>query len=582
MSKIHVMETNLANQIAAGEVIERPASVIKELVENSLDAGAKIILIKANNAGRTYIYVEDDGEGMNRDDAKRAFLRHATSKIFDEFDLFRIKTLGFRGEALASIAAISQVKMTTSTGSGVGSEIIISGEKMEVSDSALRKGTVVEVSELFYNTPARLKYLKSDYTEVSAIIDVVSRLALAHTNVSFTLYIDDKLRLTTSGRGNLNETIMNVYGTFTAKHLVAYELQTADFHVQGFLGKAELARSNRYGIITNLNGRSVYMPKVQNAIISGYHDFLPDTRYPFVVLELKIEPGLVDVNVHPSKKEVRFSKEKELTELLVSTIPHHLLDQDLIFDPNPQRYINDGPVAQPYSEQTSLNFTSSQEENLELHLKVSDSNVEDIKLEQIEGAGKRPILSPVAQLNLTYIICEDGEGGFYLVDQHAAAERINYEKFQHALNKSIKVKAPLIPIVLEFSLAEASQLDDDKIAALKAVGITLEPFGSSSFRALEVPLWTEEYDEKIYVSEMIEQVFSSGQIDQQKVRTDAIATMACKASIKANMRLSYHEQKSLVDELFTMNNPYTCPHGRPTVIHFNKYHLEKMFKRTGV
>lgn len=584
MSKIHVMEPNLANQIAAGEVIERPASVIKELIENSLDAHAKTLLIKAKNAGRTYIYVEDDGDGMDRTDARTAFLRHATSKIYDEFDLFKIKTLGFRGEALASISAISRVKMVTSTGEGVGTQISIDAHEMIVNDAPLKKGTMVEVTELFYNTPARLKYLKSDFTETSAIIDTVSRLALAHTDVSFTLFIDDKLRLKTTGRGNLVETIMSVYGVFTAKHIVEYFIETADFSIKGYLGKGELARSNRYGIITNLNGRNVYMPKVQQAIITAYQDFLPPTRYPFVVLDLSIEPGLVDVNVHPSKREIRFSKETEMTDMLIKTIPSFLLDQDLIFDPHPEKYVESPIVARPYSEQTTLDFSSHQQIEDRQIFTLADSGQNDEK-EMENAVVKQPQkhhFHPIGQLNLTYIISEDGEGGFYLVDQHAAAERINYEKFQLVLNQNLKLKRPLIPLVLEYSLAEARELSEEKLEILSHVGIHLEPFGGSSFRVVEVPLWTEEYDEKIYVTSMIEQVMTLGYVDQNQIRTHAIATMACKASIKANMRLSYEEQASLLNELFTCQNPYTCPHGRPTIIQFNRYQLEKMFKRTGV
>ena len=586
MSKIHVMDTTLANQIAAGEVIERPASVVKELVENSLDAHAKVITIRVLQAGRTLISVEDDGDGMDRVDAKTAFLRHATSKIFDEFDLFRIKTLGFRGEALASIAAISHILMTTSDGQGVGTCIEVTGDEMKISDAPLRKGTLIEVSELFYNTPARLKYLKSDYTEVAVIVDVVSRLALAHTDVSFTLMIDDKLRLKTSGRDSLHETIMNIFGVFTAKHLVEYRIATPDFKVHGYLGKGELARSNRYGIITNLNGRNVYMPKVQTAIINSYHDFLPDTRYPFVVLDLEIEPGLVDVNVHPSKREVRFSKENELTDLLLRTIPQSLLDQDLVFDPNPEKYQQVEFVARPFVEQTSLEFNQHEDETQKttptnLFFLDSAEPLEETKVLK-EGLDKKHHITPVAQLNMTYLICEDGEGGFYLIDQHAAAERINYEKFQTELNQHLKVKNPLVPLVLDYSLSEALQLSEDKLQALSEVGIILEPFGQSSFRVVQVPLWTEEYDEKIYVTAMIEQLFESGVINKQQIRTDAIATMACKASIKANMRLTPLEQKILIDTLFKTNNPYTCPHGRPTIIQFNRYQLEKMFKRTGV
>jgi DNA mismatch repair protein MutL len=401
MSKIHVMDTTLANQIAAGEVIERPASVVKELVENSLDAHAKVITIRVLQAGRTLISVEDDGEGMDRVDAKTAFLRHATSKIFDEFDLFRIKTLGFRGEALASIAAISHILMTTSDGQGVGTCIEVTGDEMKISDAPLRKGTLIEVSELFYNTPARLKYLKSDYTEVAVIVDVVSRLALAHTAVSFTLIIDDKLRLKTSGRDSLHETIMNIFGVFTAKHLIEYRIVTPDFKVHGYLGKGELARSNRYGIITNLNGRNVYMPKVQTAIINSYHDFLPDTRYPFVVLDLEIEPGLVDVNVHPSKREVRFSKENELTDLLLRSIPQSLLDQDLVFDPNPEKYQQVEVVARPFVEQTSLEFNQHEDEKqmtapTNLFFLDSAEPLEETKVLK-EDIDKKHHITPVAQ-----------------------------------------------------------------------------------------------------------------------------------------------------------------------------------------
>lgn len=583
MSKIHVMDTQLANQIAAGEVIERPASVVKELVENALDAHAKVITIRANQAGRTYIAVEDDGDGMDRQDAKTAFLRHATSKILDEFDLFKIKTLGFRGEALASIAAISRVDMVTSDGVDVGTHVQIHGDDMKIDDAPLRQGTLIEVFELFYNTPARLKYLKSDYTETSAIVDVVARLALAHSDVAFTLLIDDKPRLKTSGRGQLHETIMNVYGVFTAKNLVEYQIETPDFKVSGYLGKAELSRSNRYGIITNLNGRNVYMPKVQNAIISAYHDFLADTRYPFVVLDFSIEPGLVDVNVHPSKREVRFSKENELNEMLIKTIPSFLLEQSLIFDPQPEKYQQATPVATPYVEQTQLDFQAhtTQEQSDDLQLTFANNLKQNTAQTQIDNTVNQHIRA-VAQLNMTYLVCEDGEGGFYLIDQHAAAERINYETFQKTLNSELKVKAPLVPRVLDYSLAEAANLDSEKLQALAKVGIILEPFGQSSFRLIQVPLWTEEYDEHIYVTTMIEQVMQTGTINQEVVRTDAIATMACKASIKANMRLSLLEQQQLIEQLFACHNPYTCPHGRPTVIRFNQYQLEKMFKRTGV
>ncbi|HAV19593.1 MAG TPA: DNA mismatch repair endonuclease MutL, partial [Firmicutes bacterium] len=312
MGKINLLDSSLSNMIAAGEVIERPSSVIKELVENSIDASATMIEVALYDGGRRNIIVSDNGEGMDRRDAQLALKRHATSKISTEFDLFRIKTLGFRGEALPSIASVSRFHMLTSDGQSVGSEISAFEDEIECHDASSKQGTTITVAELFYNTPARLKYLKSDYIENASSLEVMARLALAHPSIAFSFTIDEKLQFKTTGRGQQLEAILNIYGAMSATNMLPITFVCPDFKISGYLGKPDIAKSNRYYIVTLLNGRSVFMPKVQTAIIEAYRDFLAPVRFPFVVLNFEIEPALVDVNVHPSKREIRFSKEEAL------------------------------------------------------------------------------------------------------------------------------------------------------------------------------------------------------------------------------------------------------------------------------
>ncbi|HMM00401.1 MAG TPA: DNA mismatch repair endonuclease MutL [Bacilli bacterium] len=608
MSKIIVMDNSLANQIAAGEVVERPSSVIKELVENSIDARAKNISVAIENAGRTLIMVEDDGEGMEREDALLSLKRHATSKIHSAFDLFRIKTLGFRGEALPSIASVSKFSLTTSTGAGVGTHILAVEDEMKVEDASLRKGTTIVVEELFYNTPARLKYLKKDYTENASSLEVMQRLALAHPDISFHFAVDGRESFVTTGRGDLLETVMTLYGPFVAKRMLAFNMANNDFSVGGYLGTAELAKSSRYYIITLLNGRNVFMPKVNAAIIDGYHDFIPPSRYPFVILNLKIDPALVDVNVHPSKREVRFSKEDELISDLRQAIPHQLHQANLAYD-----YQNkDQPlIANPLSE-------GGHEITEQLELKLSDPGREDDSvpaaapvfspkreeidrqsdnssvtsmanpaseeppLKEKENAKPRFSFRALAQINLTYIIAEDDEGGFYLVDQHAANERINYEAFRNQMMKEVVMREPLVPYIIDLSSADALRLSEDKLELLKAVGVEIIPFGSHTYKIVSVPVFKEQYDIQTYVQAMIDQLIHDDHLDLAGLRTHAFATMACKASVRANDRLDLQSMQYLLDRLSRCDNPYACPHGRPTIIHFSRYEIEKMFKRTGV
>ncbi len=582
-NKITLLDSELANQIAAGEVIERPASVVKELVENSLDAGATRIDVFLYEAGRKKIIVQDNGSGIPKEQLALAFERHATSKIHSAFDLFRIKTLGFRGEALPSIASISKVNIETAIKGGSGTSATIIEGNFTMSATPTSVGTKITVEELFYNTPARLKYLKLDYTENAVTLDVLTKIALAHPQVSFSLWFDDKLRFKTSGRNDLKETIMNIYGLNHVKNLLPINVSTTDFKVSGFLGNTNLVRANRYGIITNLNGRNVYMPRVQASIIDAYHGFIAPSRFPFVILNFEIEPELVDVNVHPTKKEVRFSKENVLRDLLLQEIPKALRHHDFIPQDTfvkEEKHPTEPQVSESF-EQITFDLPRSELFSEELPISDSLQSEEQVPLYDETSASLLRDVTPIGSLHQTYIICETSDGGFWLVDQHAAHERINYERFQKVLNLKLATRPLLIPELLTFSHSEMASFTAETLALLKDVGLEAEVFGTNTLRVTAVPSYTEDYDEKIYIQDIIEQVLNNRRLNTEMLRTNAIATMACKASIKAKHYLSRMEMSHLISELLKCDNPYSCPHGRPTIIKFTKYELEKMFKRTG-
>ena len=630
MGRIQVLDTKLANMIAAGEVVERPSSVLKELVENSIDAGAKHISVSIVEAGRKKITVEDDGCGMDRDDALLAFKRHATSKISSSFDLFRIKTLGFRGEALPSIASVSKMKVTTSTGSGVGTELNIINEEIEAKDAPLRKVTIIEVEELFYNTPARLKYLKTDYTENANSIEIMSRLALAHPEVAIKFYIDGKCQFQTNGRNDLLEVIANIFGYAVAKSMIPFEFEAVDYQVKGYLGKPDIAKASRYYMITLLNGRNVYMPKVQGAIKDAYNDFIPPSKYPFVVLDFYVDYALVDVNVHPSKREVRFSKEEELRLALLEKIPEALRPKT-IYDEIPVSEVK--KVEKPVIEHVDLFDTIEVEDNTLKAEKVEeikheyvketpkynevvkdfvkDNNINNTIKESHEEIKEEPYVDtfkeqdeeyvtpitkepeqpkrvcpirPLAQLNKTYIIGEDinGDGGFYLVDQHAAMERINFEYFTGLYAKKIITMNPLVPIVINLKPSDVTLFTNQKREILKLIGLEFEPFGYNAFKVVTIPTWIHREDEREYVDDLVDMALHDDKVDEFKLRKHAIATMACKASLKANMNCTMKEANVMLERLFNCENPHNCPHGRPIIVKFTKYELEKLFKRTGV
>ncbi len=609
MAIIKVMDSHLANMIAAGEVIERPSSVIKELVENALDAHAKHIEVKVYDAGRTKIVVKDDGDGMDKEDAVLAFKRHASSKLTSEHQLFKIKTMGFRGEALPSIASVSKVTMTTSTGIGAGTKVLIENENMKVEDFSSRKGTTFTIEELFYNTPVRLKFLKTDVTENANSLEVMQRLALSRPDVAIDFYIDERHVFSTTGRNDLLEVIARIYNNETAKKMMKVEVGDYEFQIEGYIGKPELAKSTRYYMITLLNDRNVYVPKIQKAIIDAYSDFIFNSKYPFVILKIHVEYSLVDVNVHPSKREVRLSNEDKICDAINHMIKDKLLDKlPLTQAPSFQkeeRIIPEEKMVNSLSDSTKesisllldeeddpslkeVNVIRPAKERIEVNTPTIDLNSfdevvkkEEQPVEEETPSFKKPRIEPLCQIHDTYIVCQ-AEDGMYLIDQHAANERINYEKFNKALNAHINIIEPLVPYMINLSPSDILKLNDDKLNILKEIGLEVEHFGSNTLKVSKLPSFIKEYDEGSYIEELIEQVISKDKIDLDALRKHVIATMACKASIKANDKLSLREMNDLIDELFKCTNPTCCPHGRPTIIHFSKYDIEKMFKRSGI
>ncbi len=609
MANIKVMDSHLANMIAAGEVIERPSSVIKELVENSIDAGAKHIEVRVYEAGRKKIVVKDDGIGMDKEDAELAFKRHASSKLKSEHQLFRIKTMGFRGEALPSISSVSKVTMTTSTGVGAGTKVTIENEQMTIEDCPSRKGTIFTIEELFYNTPVRLKFLKTDVTENANSLEVMQRLAMSRCDVAFDFYIDERHVFSTSGRGDLLEVISRIYNNETAKKMMKVSYEDLDFSIEGYIGKPELAKSNRYYMITILNERNVYIPKVQRAIIDAYGDFIFNSKFPFVVLKIKVEHSLVDVNVHPSKREIRLSNEDRITDAINVMIKDTLLDRkplaevpnyvkeetakvaispkieekiSLLFDDEDTK-LSDAVITRP-----SIDYKKEEPKVIQVELPSFDEEVSikeepkvEIKEEIKNVSFKKPLLLPIGQIHNTYIICQ-GEDGMYLIDQHAANERINYEKFDRELNSKINVVEPLIPYMINLSSSDVMKLTEGKLELLNQIGLEVELFGSNTLKVRKMPLFIKELDEGTYIEELLNQVIFKDKVDLSILRKHVISTMACKASIKAHDKLSIREMEDLISTLFECSNPTCCPHGRPTIIHFSKYDIEKMFKRSGI
>jgi len=586
MSKIKIMDEILANKIAAGEVVEKCASVVKELVENSIDAKSTDIKVELKEAGTALIKVTDDGIGMDKEDAVVAFNRHATSKITDEEDLYRINTLGFRGEALASIASVSNVLLKTSQGE-VGTLVNIKGGKViTVENTDARKGTIIEVTELFYNTPARLKHMKSLYTELASITEYMNKIALSNPDIRFTLINNGNTILKTDGSNNLLKTISSIYGMDVTRKMLEINGSDDDYEIIGFISLPEVQRSSRNHMITLVNGRVVRNMDLNRIINDSYHSFKPDNRYPIVVLNIEVDPSLIDVNIHPTKMDIKFSKMEELLILVEKLIKEKLNRQVLIPEVETIIYNDFDEIKEEKDERKTeiveeIKKEKPKYEELTLDLnRVTEEQPTYIK-EEKEQEKRLPEIYPVGLVHGTYIICQNEEG-MYLIDQHAAKERINYELFKEKLNNPTKESiSMLLPETIEFTNNEYIILKEN-FEFLNNMGFVIEEFGINSIVIKSHPIWLTKGFEIEQIKRIIELVINKEKdFDLTKFNDHLSATLACKASIKANTDISLNEMECLINDLRKCSNPFNCPHGRPTIIYYSKYDLEKLFKRSG-
>lgn len=590
MSKIAVMDEVLANKIAAGEVVEKTMNVVKELVENAIDAQSNEISIKLTDSGVKEIVVSDNGIGMDREDAKMAFLRHATSKLKKLDDLFYIESLGFRGEALPSIASVSNVRLKTSDGN-VGTIVTLSGgENMEVTGSDLQNGTIITVSDLFYNTPVRLKYLKNLYVELANIVEYVNKMALAHPDIKFTLTNNDKVLLATDGSGDLLKVIYQIYGVDVSKKMIEVQKENDDYYVSGYISYPEVTKSNRSAITTLVNGRVIRNNDLNKIITECYHTYIPKDKFPIVVLNIDVDPILIDINIHPTKMDIKFSKMDSLKQLITEVVTKKLEELTLIPTAavrdtssinevkeqiNKVRENNDYEEVvkedRPKYEEVRLSFEVNEDSASDSEVSEEEKPVEEIREYRIKEMVPRGIVY------LTYIIAEN-EDGMFIIDQHAAAERINYEKVLNALRKDKVVVDLLVPIKIELTGPEFLIVREN-FDILEKYGFNAEEFGHNTIIIRSHPSWISEDIAEECIRKVVDIVSVKEDFNFDEFVWRMAATMACRMSVKANDYISYADQVWLLNELRKCENPFTCPHGRPTIITYTKYDLEKLFKR---
>ena len=632
MAKIQLLDQKTIDNIAAGEVIERPASVVKELVENAVDAKANAVTVEIKDGGMTLIRVTDNGIGIPKDQVKTAFLRHATSKIRSVEDLLSVSSLGFRGEALSSISAVAQVELVTKTAesfSGVSYKIY-GGEEEAFEDIGAPDGTTFLVKNLFYNTPARRKFLKSATTEAGYVEQMMVHIALSHPEISFKFIHNNKNKIYTSGNGKVKDIIYHIYGRDVAGALIPLEAQNEDVKVTGFVAKPYVSRGNRNYESYFINGRYIKSSIIYKAIEEGYRTFTMKHRYPFVCLDFKIDQELLDVNVHPTKMEIRFRNGREIYELVVDAVRAALLQKDLVQDvlretpkkkelpktkevkkpepfevnrrkeevqkvdqqgqgvqqqiEKPSHPVKKTPTASESSKNTKkptyagLNYNTRKKEFPQYKTDELSSNQMTLREDPVFSVQARPDRKILGQLFKTYWLIEY-EDQLFIMDQHAAHEKVNYERLmKNFKEKEIYSQRLEPPMVVTVSMTEAEALTRYK-DAFAGLGFTIESFGGNEYCIREVPANLYGIGERDLFMELLDAVSQENGTLDTEVIASKIATMACKMSIKGNQRVSLMEVEHLLDELMKLENPYQCPHGRPTIIKMSKYEIDKKFKR---
>jgi DNA mismatch repair protein MutL len=612
MGRIRLLDEATINKIAAGEVIERPASIVKELVENSIDAKAAAITIEINNGGKSFISVSDNGSGILAEDLNHVFERHATSKIEDADDLFNIFTLGFRGEAMSSIAAVSEVELQTRTDSeDSGSYILIKGGKIQDKKSiGFPVGTTITVRNLFYNTPAREKFLKSDISEQGHVVDVVQKLAMVNTAVSFKLIVDDKNVLHTPGNGDLLSVLTCIYSKNTAKAMMKLDYGNPLINIEGYVGKPEIARGNSTYMIFSVNNRIIRSKMLGEAVKQAYKGLLMNNKFPFVVLNLNVQTDKIDVNVHPTKAEIKFSDDRSIFSTIYTAVKSCLSGNNLTYGsyeeqetiPEPEAIVVPNRIFETYTPSMERpdvpymhepTYSSDQQNFLNDNISYKTENTNKSFYNQQRPAEViNPVYSTInkeavrpnqiAELNIigllfnTYILTQDSSN-FFLIDQHAAHERINYEYLMNKHNTGdITIQPLMVPIILEVSPKE-SILVKDNFDTFERLGFEMEWFGENAIAIRSVPIIMGEPCSGDFFNEILDSL--EGNNKAVSPLEKIVISMACKNSIKAGTSITYEEMQELVKRLSQTKSPYTCPHGRPTLISMSQYELEKKFKR---
>lgn len=592
MKNINILDSNTIDKIAAGEVVERPSAVVKELVENSIDANADAVTIEIKDGGISFIRITDNGEGIDRSQVKKAFMRHATSKIKSVEDLISVTSLGFRGEALSSISAVGKVEFLTKTKTDfIGTRYVVEGGRECVfEDAGIPDGTTIIVRDLFFNVPARKKFLKSPSSEGNNITELIEHMILSHPNISFKYIYNGNVKLQSSGKNDIKSCIYNVYGRDIANGLIEVKSIRDDISIHGFIGKPELARATRNFEIYFVNNRFIKSTLIDRALEEAYKDYLMLHKYPTVFLYFEIPSHLIDVNVHPTKREIRFFEGEALKCYIVDVIKNALINKELIKEIVEEHHekpsvkeseINKEPfeTINHIIESSYNNYYSSEivkeDESTDINDKNEQLTLFDDKFISEESIKKHRI---IGQLFNTYWLIEF-ENKLFIVDQHAAHEKVNYERLIKKLRNNENCSQNIYPpIVVSLSNAEAQYVTKYNENFLN-VGFTIEHFGGLDYTISTVPMELLSQNPADYFHEMLDELMEGKNSKETETVNLKIATMACKASVKGNMHLSVFEADKLISELLTLDNPYNCPHGRPTIISFSKYEIEKMFKR---